>query len=112
MKQLLVDTIVFDVKPQQLKEAAMKGDGRLLFHFVYAQYNGPAWLKGWAKLAKQSYDAGTTTSDGLLTILLDDRSSGGYKAYKLGTGKNLGKPSASLIAQGGAKIKKLVGIGC
>lgn len=90
----------------------IESDGRLLFHFVYAQYNGPAWLKGWAKLAKQSYDAGTTSSDGLLTILLDDRSSGGYQAYKLGTGKNLGKQSASLIAQGGAKIKKLVGIGC
>ena len=30
MKQLLIDTIVFDVKPQQLKEAAMSGNGRLI----------------------------------------------------------------------------------
>jgi hypothetical protein len=39
MKQLLVDTIVFDVKPQQLKEAAMKGDGRLVVSGVLQRAN-------------------------------------------------------------------------
>jgi len=39
MKQLLVDTIVFDVKPQQLKEAAMKGDGRLIVSGVLQRAN-------------------------------------------------------------------------
>jgi len=39
MKQLLVDTIVFDVKPQQLKEAAMKGDGRLIVTGVLQRAN-------------------------------------------------------------------------
>ena len=39
MKQLLVDTIVFDIKPQQLKEAAMKGDGRLIVTGVLQRAN-------------------------------------------------------------------------
>ena len=39
MKQLLVDTIVFDIKPQQLKEAAMKGDGRLIVSGVLQRAN-------------------------------------------------------------------------
>lgn len=39
MKQLLVDTIVFDVKPQQLKEAAMRGDGRLIVTGVLQRAN-------------------------------------------------------------------------
>ena len=90
----------------------INSDGRLLFHFVYAQYNGPAWFKGWAKLAKNAYAQGSTTSDALLKVLIDDRVSGGYQAYKLGTGNNLGKGSASLIAQGGAKIQKLIGLKC
>jgi len=39
MKQLLIDTIVFDVKPQQLKEAAMSGNGRLIVTGVLQRAN-------------------------------------------------------------------------
>ena len=39
MKQLLIDTIVFDVKPQQLKEAAMNGNGRLIVTGVLQRAN-------------------------------------------------------------------------
>ena len=39
MKQLLIDTIVFDVKPQKLKEAAMSGNGRLIVTGVLQRAN-------------------------------------------------------------------------
>lgn len=76
-------------------------DGRLLFHFIYATWNGSGWFKKFASDINNAVDAGITNTDELLKIAIDSRIKEGLKP---------GSPPNSLIAQGGEKIKKIVGI--
>lgn len=113
-------------KGSKLLADLIESDGRLIFHFVYAQYNGPGYASGFRQIARQAIKNGATTSDQVLEGQLQERRSGGYNAYTLGCsgwrytkkGKkyyytaHLGPKYASLIAQGGAKIDKLVGYRC
>jgi hypothetical protein len=88
----------------------IESDGRLYYNMVYASWNGSGWFGGFAKLLTNAYNAGSKTSDQLLTVITKERISGGYTAYNLGTGKKLGKDSASLISQTGYKIAKATGV--
>lgn len=72
----------------------IESDGRLLFNFVYACWNGPGWFQRWSKEIKKAYKAGKTDSEDLLKLFVSLRTSS----------------SNSLINQGGNKIKKLVGL--
>ncbi len=72
----------------------IESDGRLLFNFVYACWNGPGWFQRWSKEIKKAYKAGKTDSEELLKLFVSLRTSS----------------SNSLINQGGNKIKKLVGL--
>jgi hypothetical protein len=85
------------------------GDGRLLFNTIYAVYNGPAFFKGFAKILEEEYLGGKTTADALTTVFVNERIYGGKNAYKKGTGHNLNNASATLIANTGVDIGKLVG---
>lgn len=72
----------------------IESDGRLLFNFVYACWNGPGWFQKWAKQVKKAYSAGKTNPEDLLKLFVSLRVTS----------------SNSLIAQGGRKIKELVGL--
>ena len=97
-----------------LKNASVRtlieSDGRLYYNMIYATWNGPGWFGGFAKLLTNAYNAGSKTSDQLLTVITKERISGGYNAYNLGTGKKLGPNGASLISQTGYKIAKATGV--
>ena len=75
-------------------QKVIESDGRLLLNFVYACWNGPGWFKKWAREIKKAYKAGKTNSEDLLKLFVSLRVTS----------------SNSLIAQGGAKIKQLVGL--
>jgi len=91
-------------------KALVESDGRLFYNMVYASWNGGGWFRGFAKVLNEAYKAGSKTSDQLLTVITNERLSGGYTAYNKGTGKKLGPSSASLIAQSGRKIAKATGV--
>jgi hypothetical protein len=86
----LMKTYIGDAKLQSIIES----DGRLLFNFVYACWNGSGWFQRWATEIKKAYKNGKTDSEDLLKLFVSLRVTS----------------SNSLIAQGGAKIQKLVGL--
>jgi hypothetical protein len=81
------------VKNPKVKQV-IQSDGRLLFNFVYATYNGEGWFEKFAKTIESKYASGITSSDELVKIFVDARIQN----------KN------SLINQTGKKIGALVGI--
>ena len=96
--------------PDKNIQALIKSDGRLMFNVIYAQWNGPGWIKGLLKVINEEYNSGKKTAESLLKSSVIERVNGGHRMYKLGTGKTLGSRSASLISQGGKKIAKLTGV--
>lgn len=96
--------------PDKNIQAIIKSDGRLMFNVIYAQWNGIGWIKGLLKVIIQEYNNGKKDAESLLKASVIERTKGGYRMYNLGTGKNLGSRSASLIAQGGQKIAKITGV--
>jgi hypothetical protein len=75
-------------------QKVIESDGRLLFNFIYACWNGPGWFQRWAKEIKKAYKGGKTNTEDLLKLFVSLRATS----------------SNSLIAQGGQKIKELVGL--
>lgn len=85
----------------QLKKI-IESDGRLWFHYVDAYaWNGGGWAKGFNRIVTAAWKAGETDAYKLAQILTAEKKSGGYNAFKLGTGKNLGASSAKLLTQRG-----------
>ena len=70
-------------------------DPALLFHFVYATWNGSGWFKKFATDINTAVNNGVTN---LQQVAINSRTKEGLKA---------GSQPNSLIAQGGEKIKKL-----
>jgi hypothetical protein len=81
----------------------INSDGRLMFNFVYATWNGPGWFQGWAGEIKSKYLGGMKDSGELASYFVRRRISN--KGVLSG-----GNKQNSLIAQGGQKISKLLGI--
>jgi hypothetical protein len=72
-------------------KSIVKSDGRLLFNFIYASWNGDGWFQKFATSIESAYNKGTKDPEDLVRL-----------AVSLRTGdKN------SLIKQGGYKIKGL-----
>lgn len=90
--------------PDPAVQDIIKSDGRLLFNFVYAIWNGPGWFQGWGKIISDSYKKGNTSSEGLLRLFVARRINNANVLRK-------GNAQNSLIAQGGHKIAGLVQIG-
>jgi len=83
----------------------IKSDGRLLFHFAYAVWNGEAYFKGIYIITKKAYDGGTKDSGALARILIQERQNGLSTAFSYSTGgKHLASYAVQLNAQGGNKI--------
>lgn len=70
-------------------------DPALLFHFVYATWNGSGWFKKFATDINTAVNNGVTN---LQAVAINSRTKEGLKA---------GSKPNSLIAQGGEKIKKI-----
>lgn len=72
-------------------KALVKSDGRLLFNFIYASWNGDGWFQKFATKLEQAYSKGTTDVEQLVSLAVSLRTS----------------DKDSLIRQGGYKIKGL-----
>lgn len=69
----------------------VNNDPRLLYHFIYAAWNGPGWFKKFAAKINEAVSNGITDKEKLAKIALDSRINSGN----------------SLIAQGGGKVALL-----
>ena len=79
-----------DAKTREIVEK----DNRLLFHFIYASWNGSGWFQKFASDMNKAVSSGIIDADKLSQVALDSR-------LKKGSSPN------SLIAQGGNKIAKI-----
>lgn len=79
----------------------IESDGKLLFHMIYAAWNGPGWFQKFAKDLDEAFTSGITDVPGLLQVAIRSRK---YEGLKKGSAPN------SLVAQGGEKMEKLFGI--
>lgn len=80
----------------------INSDGRLMFNFVYATWNGPGWFKGWANEIRKAYKSGKTKSEDLVVLFVERRVD---NRGIIGNNSN-----NSLVSQGGRKIAKIVGV--
>lgn len=87
-------TNYLDAKAKEIVEK----DNRLLFHFIYASWNGSGWFKKFASDMNKAVSSGITEADKLSQVALDSR---------LKEGLRKGSLPNSLIAQGGNKIAKI-----
>jgi hypothetical protein len=104
LKDLVVD-IMYPVYENNAKnyltpqsKAIVDSDNRLLFHFIYASWNGAGWFKKFASDINKAVSNGITNTDKLSQIAIDSRTKEGLKE---------GSSPNSLIAQGGKKIEEL-----
>jgi hypothetical protein len=102
MEPLFTSTLNRYVPEKEIQDIIFS-DGRLLFNFIYAQWNGPGWFQGWARDIRKAYQSGVKDS-GSLTALFVRRRINNANLLSKGNKQN------SLIAQGGNKIAKIVGV--
>ena len=79
----------------------VKRDPRLMYHFVYAAWNGSGWFKKFARDVSTAVSNGTTDPAILAKIAIDSRTKEGLSD---------GSAPNQLIAQGGKKIEKMFGM--
>ena len=70
----------------------IESDPRLLFHFIYACWNGSGWFKKFAEKFNQAVASGTTNKNSLLDVAIKSRTQSGN----------------NLIATGGNKINAFI----
>ena len=70
----------------------VESDPRILFHFIYAVWNGPGWFQKFAQKFNDAVEKGTVNKDKLLEVALNSRINSGN----------------SLISDGGKKIKNFI----
>lgn len=87
----------------------VESDGRLWFHFIDMwAWNGHGWAQGFTQIAYNAYKNGEKDPYKLHEVLTQEKQNGGYNAYKLGTGDNLGAGSALLITRRGNKYTQFI----
>ena len=79
----------------------VESDGRLLYHMIYATWNGGGWFKKFASDLDEAYNSGKVSADELVKVAIRSRKCEGLTK---GSGPN------SLISQGGEKMEKIFGI--
>ena len=79
-------------------KAIVDNDNRLLFHFIYASWNGSGWFKKFANDMDKAVSSGITDTDKLSQVAIDSRTKEGLES---------GSKPNTLIAQGGRKIADL-----
>jgi hypothetical protein len=78
------------LSPESIK--IVNNDPRLLFHFIYASWNGSGWFKKFATKFNDEVKKGVTSPDELVGVAMDSRADSGN----------------SLIARGGKKIESFI----
>jgi hypothetical protein len=73
----------------------------LLFHFIYAAWNGGGWFEGWARIINAAWNGGMTDPRKLTKLMVAKRLDN--------TGVIGNRSNNGLIAQGGEKIAKILG---
>jgi lysozyme family protein len=101
MEPLFNQSLNLYVPEKEIRDI-INSDGRLLFNFVYAQWNGPGWFKGWANQIRAAYKNGKTKSEDLIVLFVEKR------VNNIGIIGN--NTNNSLISQGGRKIADIVGV--
>jgi hypothetical protein len=86
-------------------EKVIRSDGRLLFNFIYATWNGPGYFQQFSKEIAKTYASGKKTSEELLKRFIELRLN--TRIFYPNTDNN----SFALMNQGGRKIANLVGVG-
>jgi hypothetical protein len=86
-------------------EKVIRSDGRLLFNFIYATWNGPGYFQEFSKEIAKTYASGKKTSEELLKRFIELRLN--TRIFYPNTDNN----SFALMNQGGRKIANLVGVG-
>ena len=81
--------------------AIVATDGRLMFHFIYACWNGPGWFQKFANDMDKAVANGITNTDELCKVALNSRTKEGL---------NVGSSPNALIAKGGVKIAVVIGV--
>jgi hypothetical protein len=76
----------------------IENDDRLLFHFVYATWNGAGWFKKFATDMFNAYKSGIKNPNDLYRVAIASRTKEGLRK---------GTQANSLIKQGGEKIASL-----
>ena len=84
------------LKPKSIE--IINNNDKLLFNFIYATWNGPAWFKKFSNDFNEAINKGETNEKNLEKLVINSRLNEGLK-------KN-SKP-ISLIVQGGKKIANL-----
>lgn len=79
--------------------AVVESDGGLLFHFIYATWNGSGWFKKFADDINARIKSGVTDTTKLKQVAIASRTTEGLKK---------GSQPNSLVAQGGNKIAKFI----
>jgi hypothetical protein len=78
------------LSPESIK--IINGDPRLLFHFIYASWNGSGWFKKFATKFNEEVKKGVISPDKLVDVAIDSRTNSGN----------------NLIARGGKKIESFI----
>jgi hypothetical protein len=97
MMRVRYDRLAATYLSPKTKEAVEK-DERLLFHFVYACWNGDGWFKKFASDMNAAISSGVRDPGKLSEVAVASRTAEGLKE---------GSAPNSLIAQGGKKIEGL-----
>ena len=99
--QIIYPTYVSNTKAYMTAraKAATEADGRLLFNFTYACWNGPGWFKKWAADLEKVLAGGVTDKTQIVIQTV---------GYRVKEGLKTGSSPNSLIAQGGRKIAQFL----
>lgn len=82
--------------------AIVETDNRLIFHFVYATWNGPGWFKAFANAINSAVSKGIKSPDALTKIAIQSR----LNPAAVYPGRSAA--AYSLIKQGGKKIQSIL----
>lgn len=99
--QIIYPTYISNTKNYMTDRAraAVAADGRLLFNFTYACWNGGGWFKKWAADLEKVLASGVTDKTQIVTLTV---------GYRVKEGLKTGSSPNSLIAQGGRKIAQFL----
>jgi hypothetical protein len=101
MKPIYEDLLKRYIPEKEIRDV-INSDGRLMFNFIYASWNGSGWFKGWSQEIRKAYKNGKTKSDDLSVLFVERRVD---NRGIIGNRNN-----NELIAKTGRKIAKLVGV--
>lgn len=79
-------------------KSVVEADDRLLFHFIYAGWNGEGWFRKFAADMNEAVNKGIKDADKLVKVAIRSRTEEGLEK---------GSAPNSLIRQGGLKIEKI-----